>query len=91
MEIDSETVGHWLTRIAADSVEFLDDEKSPTLAVGPFAAALARTALDRLGELVDDDRTRALLIHAAALGMMKGCADALLEMPPPSAMPAGLN
>lgn len=86
MELDSATVSDWLTRIAADSVEFFDDEKGPTLAVGPFAAALARTALDRLGELVDDDHTRALLIHAAALGLIKGCADALLEASPPQSV-----
>lgn len=91
MELDSETASNWLTRIVADSVEFLDDEMSPTLAVGPFAAALARTVLDRLGELVDDERTRALLIHAAALGMMKGCADALLSTPLPKKTPTGLN
>lgn len=91
MELDSTTVGHWLTRIATDSVEFVGDEKGPTLAVGPLASALARTALERLGELVDDDRTRTLLIHAAAVGLIKGCADALLSTPPPSGMPAGLN
>lgn len=91
MELDSATVGHWLTRIATDSVEFVDDEKGPTLAVGPLASALARTALERLAELVEDDRTRALLIHAAALGLIKGCADALLSTPPPIAMPTGFN
>lgn len=91
MELDSATAGDWLTRIAADSIEFVDDDNGPTLAIGPFAAALARTVLDRLGELVDDDRTRALLIHAAALGLIKGCADALLSTPPPVGKPVGLN
>jgi len=91
MELDSETVGNWLTRIATDSVEFLDDEKGPTLAVGPLASAFARTALDRLGELVDDDRTRTLLINAAALGLIKGSVDTLLSTPSPIGKLADLN
>lgn len=80
MQIDQETLNQWLTRIAADCLEFVDSNDDESLDLDVLSSALSQSVVMRLTEVAARNVSPTSLVALVRRGMLRGCGVALEEV-----------